>query len=273
MSSGWILPVHYPNAHFSLTQFLLITLMATFSLSRSIHFQPVCLIKPYLRRPHFPSYPHHSLKSRPCPLWSSSFSLCLLHTRSRTHRHSLLRKAIGAKPARTSSPYVRSFSISASSVVPEMADTESNPLLKEFYFPPFDSIEAEHVRPGVRALLKQLVCLLFIGFIQSELNAGINWIGWICRNVIWRNWKRRRSHHGRSWWSRWRGLLIGSQWCGVLFHIWRPSKIMLTFDPPLKKSRYINSLRIHVDLCSIICVGWFSCWVFVHGFNLMWCVL
>ncbi|KAL0450084.1 UNVERIFIED_CONTAM: Organellar oligopeptidase A, chloroplastic/mitochondrial [Sesamum latifolium] len=37
-----------------------------------------------------------------------------------------------------------------------MADVESNPLLKEFYFPPFDSIEAKHVRPGIRALLKQL---------------------------------------------------------------------------------------------------------------------
>lgn len=37
-----------------------------------------------------------------------------------------------------------------------MADVESNPLLKEFYFPPFDSIEAKHVRSGIRALLKQL---------------------------------------------------------------------------------------------------------------------
>ncbi|KAK6125379.1 hypothetical protein DH2020_040875 [Rehmannia glutinosa] len=29
-----------------------------------------------------------------------------------------------------------------------MAEVESNPLLKDFYFPPFDSIEAKHVRPG-----------------------------------------------------------------------------------------------------------------------------
>lgn len=33
---------------------------------------------------------------------------------------------------------------------------ESNPLLAEFDFPPFDSVKPEHVRPGIRALLKQL---------------------------------------------------------------------------------------------------------------------
>lgn len=33
---------------------------------------------------------------------------------------------------------------------------DENPLLTDFNFPPFDSIEAEHVRPGFRALLKQL---------------------------------------------------------------------------------------------------------------------
>ncbi|CAI9766896.1 unnamed protein product [Fraxinus pennsylvanica] len=39
-------------------------------------------------------------------------------------------------------------------------DTENNPLLKDFYFPPFDSIDAKHVRPGIRALLKKLECEL-----------------------------------------------------------------------------------------------------------------
>ncbi|KAL2527871.1 Organellar oligopeptidase A [Forsythia ovata] len=38
--------------------------------------------------------------------------------------------------------------------------TENNPLLKDFYFPPFDSIKASHVLPGIRALLKQLECEL-----------------------------------------------------------------------------------------------------------------
>ncbi|KAI8541962.1 hypothetical protein RHMOL_Rhmol08G0101700 [Rhododendron molle] len=31
-----------------------------------------------------------------------------------------------------------------------------NPLLNDFYFPPFDAIQADHVRPGIRALLKNL---------------------------------------------------------------------------------------------------------------------
>lgn len=33
---------------------------------------------------------------------------------------------------------------------------QSNPLLSNFDFPPFDSVKPEHVRPGIRALLKQL---------------------------------------------------------------------------------------------------------------------
>ncbi|GFY86720.1 zincin-like metalloproteases family protein [Actinidia rufa] len=36
------------------------------------------------------------------------------------------------------------------------AAEDSNPLLKDFDFPPFDAIAAEHVRPGIRALLKKL---------------------------------------------------------------------------------------------------------------------
>ncbi|VFQ70320.1 unnamed protein product [Cuscuta campestris] len=34
--------------------------------------------------------------------------------------------------------------------------TDDNPLLTDFYFPPFDLIAASHVRPGIRALLKRL---------------------------------------------------------------------------------------------------------------------
>ncbi|KAJ4965188.1 hypothetical protein NE237_017037 [Protea cynaroides] len=33
---------------------------------------------------------------------------------------------------------------------------EGNPILQDFFFPPFDAIEAKHVRPGIRALLQQL---------------------------------------------------------------------------------------------------------------------
>lgn len=35
-------------------------------------------------------------------------------------------------------------------------DVEANPLLQEFVFPPFDVVEAKHVRPGIRALLEKL---------------------------------------------------------------------------------------------------------------------
>lgn len=37
-----------------------------------------------------------------------------------------------------------------------MASLEENPLLKDFDFPPFDAVEAKHVQPGIRALLKHL---------------------------------------------------------------------------------------------------------------------
>ncbi|XP_039157610.1 probable cytosolic oligopeptidase A [Eucalyptus grandis] len=36
------------------------------------------------------------------------------------------------------------------------ANIESNPLLQDFEFPPYDAIEAKHVRPGKYALLKKL---------------------------------------------------------------------------------------------------------------------
>jgi oligopeptidase A len=36
------------------------------------------------------------------------------------------------------------------------ADIHDNPLLKDFDFPPFDVVEAAHVRPAIRALLKRL---------------------------------------------------------------------------------------------------------------------
>lgn len=69
-------------------------------------------------------------KSRTCPLWSSS--RCL-------------------------SSSVASLSPPAMAAAPGDAGVEQNPLLTDFVFPPFDVVEAKHVRPGVRALLEQLV--------------------------------------------------------------------------------------------------------------------
>ncbi|KVI02756.1 Neurolysin/Thimet oligopeptidase, domain 2 [Cynara cardunculus var. scolymus] len=55
---------------------------------------------------------------------------------------------------RRRSPAVASFS----DQVPSSISTtiKDNPLLKDFKFPPFDVIDASHVRPGMRALLKKL---------------------------------------------------------------------------------------------------------------------
>lgn len=72
-----------------------------------------------------------SSKSYPCPLWSSSFSLCLNPPRNR-RRH-----------------------ISSSSST--MSTEQTNPLLEHFSaFPPFDAVLPSHVVPAVRSLLIQL---------------------------------------------------------------------------------------------------------------------
>lgn len=93
------------------------------------------------------SSPYQLPKSFPCPLWSSSFSFCL-HNR---------RKSV-------TSSSVHYFSSCSSHSAPTMAAfgdidqiSQSNPLLQDFYFPPFDAVEANHVRPGILALLKKLV--------------------------------------------------------------------------------------------------------------------
>ncbi|CAI0405368.1 unnamed protein product [Linum tenue] len=135
---------------------LLNALMASrFSLSRSVH--------PILKRPtrfltHSPHFaPTPPLKSRPCPLWSASFSFCLASSSSSSFSptslpvfspsHSPRRYASFSPPP--SPPSAMAAAVAAA------GDVE-NPLLKNFEFPPFDSVEADHVRPGVRALLKQL---------------------------------------------------------------------------------------------------------------------
>ncbi|KAL7255893.1 hypothetical protein ACSBR1_009934 [Camellia fascicularis] len=126
-----------------LLHILLFLLMATrISLSSAIRFpllQPICFRRSPLRL-----YPKHLHKCPPCPLWSSSsssFSRCL-----RLRRNSPPPSAA-----------IRSFSSAALSDSTRTFPTaDDNPLLKDFVFPPFDSIEPNHVRPGIRALLKKL---------------------------------------------------------------------------------------------------------------------
>lgn len=131
------------------------------SLCRSLHapslpryLQPFCLNK----RAFFPfskSSPKHPLKSPPCPLWSSSFSLCLntLHWSTQTPPPS-----ITAVRSFTSTSLPKStVSEPPPQIMSSTGEVNDNPLLKDFDFPPFDAIDAVHVRPGIRGLLKHLV--------------------------------------------------------------------------------------------------------------------
>ncbi|XP_026380510.1 probable cytosolic oligopeptidase A [Papaver somniferum] len=108
---------------------------------------------------HYPLIsPKHLTKSLPCPLWSSSFSFCLqqLHTSSPS---SLSRSSFSAAaPFCTFSPLMayQNPSPVVSSPQEEVVELKDNPLLKDFDFPPFDVVEAKHVRPAIRAILSDL---------------------------------------------------------------------------------------------------------------------
>ena len=118
---------------------LIANMLMAVRLSFSIKPLVLCSSYPRISHKHFP-------KSRPCPLWSSSFSFCLqkLH-RSPTY------------------PSVAPFSSHCSA--PSMATApqstpEVNPLLQDFDYPPFDAVKADHVIPGIRTILSQLVRFL-----------------------------------------------------------------------------------------------------------------
>ncbi|KAK9061944.1 hypothetical protein SSX86_019128 [Deinandra increscens subsp. villosa] len=120
---------------------VVVTMATIISLARSFR-RPLC-------------YPSSStsnrLKSRICPIPPPSFLRCLPVPPTTTLlRHSRLHSLPAAVL-----PLRASFS---SATVPSSMATVSddNPLLKNFDFPPFDSIDASHVRPGMRALLKKL---------------------------------------------------------------------------------------------------------------------
>ncbi|MED6218360.1 hypothetical protein PIB30_026052 [Stylosanthes scabra] len=89
--------------------------------------------------------PKQFSKSRPCPLWSSSFSFCL----------DAIHKPTSPTPFAPSHshPHSSSFSVAASS---RDDVVQGNPLLQDFEFPPFDAVQAQHVRPAIRTLLAQL---------------------------------------------------------------------------------------------------------------------
>ncbi|KAJ0656713.1 putative oligopeptidase A [Helianthus annuus] len=124
------------------TLLIVVISMATIiSLARSFR-RPICSTSSLTSK--------HLNKSRICPLWSPSFFRCL----PPPHRTTLLRHR-HSPPLTAVNPLRASLS---SATIPSTMSTVSddNPLLKNFDFPPFDSIDAGHVRPGMRALLKKL---------------------------------------------------------------------------------------------------------------------
>lgn len=55
-----------------------------------------------------------------------------------------------------------------------------NPLLKDFVLPPFDVVEAKHVRPGIRELIRRLVRDFFFSSCSFVIMLG--WKG--CRRIV-----------------------------------------------------------------------------------------
>lgn len=138
------------------------TLMATTTTSRASLNLLLRRSPPKLRNSKFFSSssscqfrPSTLPKSYPCPIWSSSFSFCLPPRSTST---SLPFRHFSSSPPSMSS----AIAAAASSSVSDESLLSSNPLLQDFDFPPFDSVDAEHVRPGIRALLQHLVCSLLL---------------------------------------------------------------------------------------------------------------
>ena len=104
-------------------------------------------IQPLVRRSSYSLIsPKHFSKSRPCPLWSSSFSFCLQNP----HRSPTCPSIV---------PFSSHCPAPSMATVPQ-STPEVNPLLLDFDFPPFDAVKADHVIPGIRTMLNQLVRFL-----------------------------------------------------------------------------------------------------------------
>uniref|UniRef100_A0A7N0TIE4 oligopeptidase A n=1 Tax=Kalanchoe fedtschenkoi TaxID=63787 RepID=A0A7N0TIE4_KALFE len=124
---------------------VLLSLMAAAAAARTlVSLKPIFLVRSSPRSLR-PSSLSSSLichkrygKSIQCPLYSSSFSFCV----------NPLNLGVKSAPFRTFAQ-----SSAADSVKDGVLD---NPLLKDFEFPPFDAVTAEHVRPAIRGLLSKL---------------------------------------------------------------------------------------------------------------------
>ncbi|CAH1443824.1 unnamed protein product [Lactuca virosa] len=124
------------------TEGVVVAMVIVISLVRSFH-RPLCSSSS--------STPKYLLKSRICPFWSPSFLFYL----PPPHRSTILRHSYSPSLSPAAAHRHGSF---CSATLPSSMSTVSddNTLLKDFVFPPFDAIDACHVRPGMRALLKNL---------------------------------------------------------------------------------------------------------------------
>ncbi|KAH0892356.1 hypothetical protein HID58_054785 [Brassica napus] len=89
-------------------------------------------------------------KSYSCPIWSSSFSFCLPPRSTST---SLPFRQFSSSPPSMSS----AIAAAVSSAVSDESLLSSNPLLQDFDFPPFDSVDAEHLENSVEPSWPKLV--------------------------------------------------------------------------------------------------------------------
>lgn len=125
--------IHYPFPFITRVIIIIMFTAATTSTLSSLTRSSL----PLLRSPHLSRFaPNLLRKSLQCPLYSASFSFCL---------HPLPTKSTSPPKFFCSAPMAAATAIG------------SNPLLQDFAFPPFDVVEAKHVKPGVLELLRTLV--------------------------------------------------------------------------------------------------------------------
>ncbi|KAL8160232.1 hypothetical protein V2J09_001769 [Rumex salicifolius] len=121
-----------------------------------------CLYRP---RPRLFSIPHFYIPKRSLPPTrsillsrpsSSSFSLRSSSSGPGFQSRGKICKIPTFSPSLSASFSSSSSSMASMETVNDASNPNPNPLLQDFDFPPFDSVTPDHVRPGIRTLLKDL---------------------------------------------------------------------------------------------------------------------
>lgn len=140
----------------------------------------------------------HLRKSLPCPLWSSSFSFCLARIARSTSTPSAGFSSSAPLPPMAAAAPVASAPAPAASE----GGLHGNPLLQDFAFPPFDVVQAKHVVPGIRELLRRLVRSLDPSLSLALLPFPFVWCPDECLFLYGRG-SPRRVFGRRETWKRW----------------------------------------------------------------------